>query len=81
MREQVRLLSSSEERINFITHFIGFLLSCVGVILLITFALWEVEGSRLLSRLVYGTTLITMYVASSFYHRVLCQKKKEWLRK
>jgi hemolysin III len=74
-------LDIREERLNFITHFIGFLLSVVGFAILVVLALMEIESGRIWAHSLYGLTLIAMYGASSWYHKAVCQSKKKRLRK
>lgn len=57
-----------EERINFLTHFLGFLLSIVG-------ALWIINASAecglwcVVSSTIYAISLVSLYGASAYYHR------------
>ena len=66
-----------EEIANAITHGIGFLLSIVGLILLIT---RSVNGDRdllfLISVIVFGSSMILLYLCSTLLHSIHFQKTK-----
>ena len=61
--------SQAEERLNIITHFAGFVLSIVALVFLVIHA--QVCGNiwHLVSFSVFGASLITLYGASTLYHR------------
>ena len=56
----------AEERLNIVTHFIGLVLSIVGLVLLVMRA----AGSSLhvVSVAIYGASLVALYAASTIYH-------------
>lgn len=65
-----------EERINLLTHGFGLVLSLIGFGALL--ALSAQEGFwHLVACTVYGTTLVTLFAASTFYHAC---KMGEWKR-
>ena len=61
--------SHKEEQLNIITHFAGFILSIVALVFLVVHA--QVCGNiwHLVSFSVFGASLITLYGASTLYHR------------
>lgn len=63
-----KIPSRKEEIGNFVTHTVGTALSIVGLILLVIKALKVGGGLRLFSFLVFGITLIVLYLSSSLYH-------------
>ena len=58
----------NNEPLSSLTHFLGFLLSITGLVLLIVFAslhktIWHVIGFS-----IFGASLILLYLASTLYH-------------
>ena len=78
--EKIEHLSISE-LINSITHGLGFLLSIVGLIVLLVFNnptgdIWRTVGFS-----VYGFTLILLYLSSTLYHSTIDSKLKKIFRR
>ena len=70
--------TASEERLNVITHALGFILSLVGSI----FLLIRSEGTlQLVSSIVFGTSLLILYAASTLYHASKNQEQRKKLSK
>lgn len=71
---------SIEEAANSLTHGVGLLLSVVGFIVLVTLAV--VNGGRwnIASALVYGSSLVVLYGASTFYHSAISPRAKSILQ-
>ncbi|WP_425392560.1 PAQR family membrane homeostasis protein TrhA [Ekhidna sp.] len=69
--------TASEERLNVITHAIGVFLGIVGLLALLFKASNFVE---VLSSVVFGTSLIVLYTASTLYHASKNQKTRGKLR-
>lgn len=67
---------SREEHVNWITHAIGVLLSCVGLSLLL-----DKTKDHLIVVSIYGTTLLALYSISTLYHLFWAVKTKHVLRK
>lgn len=65
---RIRFYSQSEEFLNVITHAAGLALSMLGLFLLILKALTYDSGKLLLSFIIFGTSLILLYAASTLYH-------------
>lgn len=57
-----------EERFNVISHAFGFVLSIIGLILLILKAVDWGEAKTLVSFSIFGGSMILLYAASTFYH-------------
>ena len=62
--------SATEEKINIISHAIGFILSLVALALLVTVAILDGDIWRIISFSIFGSSLIILYAASTFYHSV-----------
>ena len=58
----------AEERINIITHGLGIPLSVLALILLIPNALGNGDRLDLISSIIFGSSLIMAYAASTFFH-------------
>ena len=64
----IKYYSPIEEKINIISHAIGFILSIVAWVLLVTHATWHGDVWHIVSFSIFGASLIILYAASSFYH-------------
>ena len=60
--------SPLEEKINIISHAIGFALSIVGLVLLVTFAILHGDVWHIVSFSIFGVSLILLFAASTIYH-------------
>jgi Predicted membrane protein, hemolysin III homolog len=60
--------SKKEDRLNVLSHGIGFILSIIGLIFLINKGLDNFSLTYFTSLLIYGLSLSTMYIASTLYH-------------
>lgn len=69
--------SSLEERINIISHGIGFFLSIAALTLLIVFSSIYGNVWHIVSFSIFGSSLVLLYSASTFYHSA----KKEQARR
>ncbi|MFO7637032.1 MAG: hemolysin III family protein [Clostridia bacterium] len=72
--EKQRIL---EERLNVLTHGIGVVLSIVALIFLVSFSLLNGGYKSLAGSVVFGISLVTLYMASSLYHSCKKPKAKE----
>lgn len=76
----MRIQTPIEERYNVITHSIGFFLSLIGFVLLLSFyqttTFWGV-----LSIVLYGISLVLLYLVSSLYHYETDERRKRFYRK
>jgi hemolysin III len=69
-----------DEWANSLTHGIGFVLSCIGFILLIKIPFQEKDHWKLMNFAVYGGSLVLLYAASTFYHALRHPQFKKILR-
>ena len=60
--------SKKEDKLNVISHGIGFFLSIIGLYFLITKGLQNYQFTYFMSLLIYGVSLSLMYIASTLYH-------------
>ena len=75
--EGIKRYSPTEEKINIISHAIGFNLSIVALVLLVRHAILHGDVRHIVSFSIFGASLIILYAASTFYHSA----KKPELRK
>jgi hemolysin III len=66
--EGIKSYSPIEEKVNIISHAIGFILSIVALILLVTRASLHGDVWHIVSFSIFGVSLIVLYAASTFYH-------------
>lgn len=69
-----------EELANSITHGIGFLLSVAGLVVLVVSASLQGDPYMVASFTVYGSSLVALYLASTFYHSFHSPRLKHFLR-
>lgn len=72
--------SPAEERLNIASHFIGLLLSVVGLVLLVSETLGGHDTARMASAIIFGVSLIVLYAASTIYHSASQPQKREKMR-
>lgn len=76
--------SQSEERINALTHGLGTLLSCLALYLLLQKAsLIDLPTNKsiiFISFMVFGVSLILLFLASTIYHSVTKPKTKQYFK-
>ena len=75
MRQQTKI----EEQLNAISHGIGALLGIAALILLIVYNTQKTEWS-LFSVIVYGISIIVLFLASTLYHAITREKHKHYFR-
>jgi hemolysin III len=66
--EGIKYYSPIEEKINIISHAIGFILSMVALVLLVRHANLHGGVWHIVSFSIFGASLIILYAASTFYH-------------
>lgn len=74
----VKYYTPQEERLNILTHGLGFLLSLAALPLLVVRATVHGNAWHIVSFAVYGVTLVILYGASTMYHSARSQK---WRRR
>lgn len=75
-----KLQTRAEEIGNATTHAMGALLSFVAITLLIVFSASQQDSFKLFSGIVFGCTLILMYVSSTIYHSMKNPRLKHFFR-
>ena len=64
----IKYYSPIEEKINIISHAVGFILSIVALLLLVRHATQHGDVWHIVSFSIFGASLIILYAASTFYH-------------
>jgi hemolysin III len=68
MSKEIRYYDKKEEKLNVITHAIGLVLSIVALVLLVVYSSLYGTVWHITSFAIFGTCLILLYSASTFYH-------------
>jgi len=68
IRPRISEYSFTEELFNIITHGTGAILSIVGLVILCIQANTYGTGTHLVSYIIFGSSLIALYLASTLYH-------------
>jgi hemolysin III len=71
--------SDTEERLNILSHMLGFGLSLIALAFMLVKTL-PIGGSYLASAMIFGTSLSILYAASSLYHRETNPIKRKHMR-
>jgi hemolysin III len=69
-----------EEFANTVTHGLGLLMSVAGLIILIVLASVKNDFWYIFSSILYGSSLVVLYGASTLYHGATCPKRKKTLQ-
>lgn len=69
-----------EERVNFWTHFVGFFFSVAGLVFLVHYSKGLADPIHLVTSAIFGTSLILLYGASSYYHGCTTVSHKKILK-
>jgi hemolysin III len=77
---QARVWSVGEEIANAVSHGLGLVMAFVGLAGLVAVAAAGNDGWALVSSLVFGTTLVLLYAASTLYHAIPHPRAKRILR-
>jgi len=67
-KDGIKSYSPAEEKINIITHAIGFIFSIAALVLLVTRASLHGNIWHVVSFSIFGSSLMILYAASSVYH-------------
>jgi len=78
--KEIKYYSPTEEKINIISHAIGFVLGIVGLVLLVLRASQYGDAMHIVSVGIFGASLITLYAASTIYHSAKKPELREKLR-
>lgn len=73
--------SVAEEIAHAITHGVGIPLSIAALVLMVTFSALHGNAWHIVSSVIYGTTLILLFTASTLYHGIPHEKAKPILQK
>jgi len=69
-----------EEIMNILTHWIGTIIVCIGTGCLITLSVLTGSTTKIISVIIYGFSMITLYCASTLYHFVENENVKKKLK-
>jgi hemolysin III len=72
--------SVREELVHAITHGIGALLSIAGLSWMLYLSIETSDPYRISASIVYGLSLITLFLASTLYHGMHASPHKHWLK-
>lgn len=78
--QNVKKSTFGEELANSITHGIGAVLSIVGFFFLMYYTDGQPDSKRLIAAVVYGSSLVLLYLASTLYHSIPHYKVKKVMR-
>jgi hemolysin III len=79
MKTDARQYPKIEERLNVITHGLGFLLSIAALVLLVVFASLRGDAWHIVSFTIYGISLVVLYLASTLFHMTRKQELRNKL--
>ena len=79
MKPYEPLYNKKEEIVNVITHALGIILSCIGIFLLYEKTKVYTEPRYIVGALIFGFSLLLLYIASTSYHAVEDRKLKSKL--
>jgi len=68
MEKTIKTYPPKEERINIISHAIGLGLSVIGLVFLILRSVQSGSTIKIVSFIIFGLSMITLYLASTLYH-------------
>ncbi|TCS38897.1 PAQR family membrane homeostasis protein TrhA [Reinekea marinisedimentorum] len=80
MAEALPRYSSLEEWANSLTHGIGAVLAIAGLIVMLVMTIGNGTAWQIVSASIYGSTLITMFLASTLYHAIQYAPARKVLR-
>ena len=66
--KEIKHDSHAEERVNIVSHAIGFIMSIVALVLLVRYASIYGNAWHIVSFSVFGVSLMVLYAASTVYH-------------
>jgi hemolysin III len=75
----MRIQTKLEEQLNALTHGIGAVLGIAALVLLIVYV-DHTKPWSLFSVVVYGSSIVILFLASTFYHAVKGEKRKHYFR-
>jgi hemolysin III len=81
LEARTRIQSVGEEIANSVTHGVGLALSIVGFVVMLVAAVTGGDPWVIVSCAVYGTTLVTLYLASTLYHALARTRARGVMRR
>jgi hemolysin III len=78
--KETKYYSPIEEKINIVSHAAGFFLSIVALVFLVAHAIRHGDVWHIVSFSIFGTSLIILYAASTFYHSAKKQELRDKLK-
>ncbi len=66
--DKITYYDPKEEKLNVISHALGLVLSIAALVLLVVYSSLYGSAKHIVSFSIYGTSLIVLYSASTFYH-------------
>ena len=72
--------SFGEELLNSVSHGLGLLLSVAGLTLMVVTANNSNNSNEMASAIVFGSSLIMLYLSSTLYHAVVNVNAKNYLK-
>ncbi|MEM7432152.1 MAG: hemolysin III family protein [Pseudomonadota bacterium] len=76
-RQKVSEYSVAEEIVHAISHGIGVILSIIGLSWMLYISIGAADPWRISASIVYGSTLIALFLASTIYHSMFASKHRE----
>jgi hemolysin III len=74
---EISQYSDGEEVIHALTHAAGVLLSIAGLTWMLYLSISAADPWRIVSSVIYGTTLIALFLASTIYHGLYASKHRD----
>lgn len=76
----INTYNPKEEKLNIYSHFLGIILSTIGLILLLNKSILKGDKILMISYAVFGISMITLYLASTLYHSATDTQKRMRLK-
>lgn len=80
IKEAVKIYDPLEERLNVLTHALGWILSVLALIVMVYYASADGNVIHIVSFSIFGLSLIFLYAASTLYHSAKDPIKRKQLR-
>jgi len=77
---EIKTYSPQEEKLNIWSHFAGIILGIIGLILLLIKGVKSNNFIHISSYMLYGLSMITLFMASTLYHAATVSKKRKKLK-
>ena len=81
IKKFIRTYTISEEIWHSLIHGVGVALSIAGLVILVTLSAMEGNAWAVVSTAIFGTSMIVLYTASTFYHAIQSENAKRILKK